>query len=134
MMNILNQWRDCLLDPPIFRFPKVVTATGERVAHLGPRFDFARIHVRFEPADEFSASWEAPAGDPDEVEFIRGALFGVLDILVSFSKCPVINVKVVIERMEIDAVDSNAHAFRLAGRDAAQKALLEAGIRQWDFA
>src|SRR4051794_2015722 len=133
MMGILTQWRDSLLDPPVFRFPKVVTASGERIAHLGGRSDFARAQLRFEPADEFAVSLDGAPSDSDAQEFAKGLIFGVLDVLKTFAKNPILNVKVIIERMEIHAIESNARAFRLAGRVATQKALKEAGMRRWDF-
>lgn len=132
MMEMLNQWRNELFNPPVFRFPKVVVASGERIAHLGPRFDFARVRLRFEPADVFAVSLEGAPGDQDSMEFAQAALFGALDVLATFAKHPVLNVSVTLEQMEIDPVDSNAHAFRLAGRDAAYKALEDSGLRRWN--
>jgi hypothetical protein len=131
-MDLLNQWQDGLFNSPVFRFPKLVVASGERIAHLGPRFDFARIRLRFEPAETFTVSLEGAPTDQDGMEFAQGALFGVLDVLMTFAKCPVLNVCVTIEQMEIDEIDSNAGAFRLAGRDAAYKALENSGLHQWN--
>ncbi|GHT96975.1 hypothetical protein AGMMS49545_23480 [Betaproteobacteria bacterium] len=138
-MEIIKQWQDGLLKRPTFRFPKVVVASGERVAHLGPRCDFARVRLRFEPADEFSVSLkgvvisaEEAISDPESSEFAQAAILGALDELVMFSKHPTLNVHVILEQMEIHSIDSNAHAFRLAGRDAAYKALIDSGLSPWN--
>lgn len=131
-MDILNQWRNGLFNSPVFRFPKVIVVSGERIAHLGPRFDFARVRLRFEPADAFAVSLEGAPDDQDSIEFAQAALFGALDVLATFAKHPVFNVCVILEQMEIDPIDSNAHAFRLAGRDAAYKALEDSGLHRWN--
>ena len=131
MKDILNQWRDGLFNPPFFCFPKVLVADGEHIAHLGPRFESAQVRLRFEPADAFIVSLECVLVDNAGTEFARAALFGALDILMTYSKHPILNVHVIIEQMEIDAIDSNARAFRLAGRDSARKALDSSGLRQW---
>ncbi|GHU07582.1 hypothetical protein AGMMS50225_04740 [Betaproteobacteria bacterium] len=138
-MEIIKQWQDGLLKQPIFRFPKVVVASGERVAHLGPRCDFARVRLRFEPADEFGVSLkgavisaEEAMSDQESSEFAQATILGVLDELVMFAKHPTLKVHVILEQIEIHPIDSNAHAFRLAGRDAAYKALIDSGLSPWN--
>jgi hypothetical protein len=78
--EILAQWQSEHLKPPVLRFPKMVTARGERIGQTGSRFHFARVQLRFEPAETFIASTEGIPNDPDSLEFARGAMFGVLDV------------------------------------------------------
>ena len=62
-------------------------------------------------------------GDADSVAFAEAAVLGVLDALITSAPYPVLKVRVVIEKIEVDPIDSSEQAFRLAGRDAALKAL-----------
>ncbi|GHT88925.1 hypothetical protein AGMMS49543_27710 [Betaproteobacteria bacterium] len=88
--------------------------------------------------DEFAVSLEdaiisseEATSDQDSREFAQAAILGALDELVMFAKHPTLNVRVVLEQMEIHSIHSNAHAFRLAGRDAAHKALTDSGLLPW---
>ena len=71
--------------------------------------------------------------DPPEFRnFKRNIFFGALDILMCFSRYPILNVGICIEKLEIHPVDSNPYAFRFAARDAARKALESSGFFLWD--
>lgn len=123
MNSVLDSWLSDVRARPAIRFPRAVVADGERAAHLGPRNEFAKVRVKFEPADAFECSMGGVPGDADSVAFAEAAVLGVLDALITSAPYPVLKVRVVIEKIEVDPIDSSEQAFRLAGRDAALKAL-----------
>ena len=123
MNSVLDSWLSDVRARPAIRFPRAIVADGERTVHLGPRNEFAKVRVKFEPADAFECSMGGVPGDADSVAFAEAAVLGVLDALITSAPYPVLKVRVVIEKIEVDPIDSSEQAFRLAGRDAALKAL-----------
>lgn len=123
MNSVLDSWLSDVRARPAIRFPRAIVADGERTAHLGPRNEFAKVLAKFEPADAFECSMGDVPGDADSVAFAEAAVLGALDVLITSAPYPILKVRVVIERIEVDPVDSSEQAFRLAGRDAALKAL-----------
>jgi hypothetical protein len=80
---------------------------------------------------EPSTHLEAHIGDAVSQEgrdegYAEAAVMGIVDILMTAYPHPVKNVRISIEELEIHPVHSSRHAFRLAGRDAAARALKEA--------
>lgn len=133
-MDIVSEWRQRLLDAPVIQFPREIVTEGERIAHLGPRYDFARVRIRFEPCAALEvAPFEMPTHQ-DSPAFVRATIFGILDVLATYEKQPVLGTRVSILDLKIDEVNSNERAFRLAGRSAAAKALEEAGFWMWQKA
>jgi hypothetical protein len=123
MNSIIDSWLSDVRARPAIRFPRAIVADGERTAHLGPRKEFAKVRIGFEPADSFECSTGGVSGDADSVAFAEAALLGALDVLITSAPYPILKVRVVIEKIEADPIDSSEQAFRLAGRDAARKAL-----------
>lgn len=133
-MDIISEWGREFLDAPLIQFPRVIVAEGERIAHLGPRYDFARVRARFEPAPLLMVTpFEMPI-HKDSPAFAKATLFGILDVLATYEKQPILGTRITILGLEIDEVNSNERAFRLAGRSAAAKALEDAGFWMWQRA
>ena len=149
-MKIFSEWCDSFLNTSSSTFPNTICTTGERIAHLGGRCDFARVWLRFDPANELITSIDSNPEiiisqdsnykliEPIEelstselIQFKKYILFGSLDILMSFSKQAIFNVCITIEKIEIHPIDSNASAFRLAAREATYKALECSNVFPW---
>ncbi|MFL6199172.1 MAG: hypothetical protein ACJ76J_08350 [Thermoanaerobaculia bacterium] len=63
---------------------------------------------------------------PEEVVrdgFTDAAAMGILDVLMTAGPYPIKNVRIIIEQLDVDPIESSQHAFRMAGRDAARKLL-----------
>lgn len=104
---------------------------GMRDAHLGPRWEFAKIRLRAEPCDHFEARVELGSKQPkfEREGYAESAILGVLDVLLVSGQAPLKNVRVTLIDGEDHEVDSSPNAFRMAGRDAGKK-LLDAAIAQ----
>ena len=99
-MDLIEQWKiDAVCRPAVSIFHEAVV-TGERIAHLGPRNDFVRITLRFEPADEFSVSMNRIVASTEIFQFAKAAIFGVLDILTTYASYPVLKVRVIVEHID----------------------------------
>ncbi len=55
--------------------------------------------------------------------FTDAAILGVLDVLLVSRAHPIRDVVITLESVEVDPINSSWQAFRMAGRDAATKAL-----------
>ncbi|CAN5394384.1 hypothetical protein BH09MYX1_BH09MYX1_60310 [soil metagenome] len=82
-----------------------------------------------DPADEFSAVLEVPGRDAtaEQQAFLAWAIFGFLDVVMMTEPYPTKSIRVTVAAAEFDPVSSNMIAFRLAGRDAGRKFVVEVG-------
>jgi hypothetical protein len=55
--------------------------------------------------------------------YLDWVVFGLLDVLMLSESAPLKNIRIILEKTEIDAVNSSCMAFRHAGRDAGRKLL-----------
>ena len=112
--------------PATVRRPVTVIGTWE--TRLGARGQYAQIEIGVEPADSWAVAVELPEGaaqKPGTAAYLRSAVFGMLDIFVTRSPRPLLRIRVHIVGMDVHPVDSSEAAFRLAGKDAAQKIILD---------
>jgi hypothetical protein len=124
MKDYLKLWQQELLNLNSLTLKSKVTVTGERNKHLGPRWEIARIQITVEPAPGF----EVVDVNPDNQEarqegYLDWAVFGLLDVLMLAESAPLKNIRIILEKAELDAVNSSCMAFRQAGRDAGRKLL-----------
>jgi hypothetical protein len=99
-----------------------INVTGERDKHLGPRWEFARITLRVQPASTFEVVDSVPEDQELRREgYLDWAVFGLLDVLMLAEPFPLHKIQIVLERAEYHRVDSSPMAFRHAGRDAGRK-------------
>lgn len=87
---------------------------------------FASVRVRVEPASKFelidrSFKSEELEQNLQLIDFPNCAIFGMLDVFLISGSSPIRNIRVVIEDVGYDPIDSSSMAFREAGRDAARK-------------
>jgi len=121
---MLDRWLASFGAAPAQELPGPVSVEGRRDQHLGPRWERARVSVRIEPSSRLEVlPGESVPEEATREGYVEAAAMGVLDILMTACPHPVKNVRVVIDVLEIDPVDSSRQAFRMAGRDAATRAV-----------
>jgi hypothetical protein len=122
MKDFLKLWANGLITVRPLPIAGRVTVTGERDAHLGPRWEFARIRVTVEPSAGFEVV-DAVKGSAEmrKFGFPDSAIFGLLDVLMVAGAAPLSSVRVILEQAEVDPVNTSASAFREAGRNAGRK-------------
>lgn len=122
MKDYLKTWFEELQKRKSLSLRSKITITGERNQHLGPRFEFAKIQVTVEPWTSFDVV-NAVSGCEEfhKQNYFDSALFGLLDVLLTYESAPLKDVRITIEKAEIHPVDSSQMAFRQAGRDAGRK-------------
>lgn len=102
-----------------------VSLVGRYDKHLGPSWAYAEIEMIAEPADTWEAKDSLPEGQRAEMEkdgWLREAILGVLDVLVTRPADPVLRLRVHITAARY-SFESSRRAFRLAGRRAAEALL-----------
>jgi hypothetical protein len=124
MKDYLKLWQQELLKLNPLALKSKVTVTGERNKHLGPRWEIARIQITVEPAPDFEVVDVHPDNQEARKEgYLDWAVFGLLDVLMLAESAPLKNIRIILEKAELDAVNSSCMAFRHAGRDAGRKLL-----------
>jgi hypothetical protein len=124
MKDYLNLWQQELLKLNSLTLKAKVTVIGERNKHFGPRWEMARIQITVEPAPNFEVHDEYPGNQEARQEgYLDWAIFGLLDVLMLAESAPLKNIRVILEKAELDPVNSSCTAFRHAGRDAGHKLL-----------
>jgi hypothetical protein len=110
-----------------------VRVTGKYDRHLGGHWAFGSVTVKVEPSASFEVVDDLPEDEGfRENGYLDWAIFGLLDVLMTNGFSPTVKIKVTVEAAEYCNVDSSQFAFRLAGRDAGQKALVALEERQRD--
>jgi hypothetical protein len=121
---MLEQWFASFATAPAQELPTAVTSEGKRDQHLGPRWERARVRVRLEPSTRLEVQIGSSISQEAKDEgYAEAAVMGILDVLMTACPHPVKNVRILVEDLEIDPIDSSPQAFRMAGRDAATRAL-----------
>jgi hypothetical protein len=124
MKNYLNLWQQELLKLNSLTLKSKVTVIGERNKHLGPRWEIAKIQITVEPAPGFEVVDVYPDNQEARQEgYLDWVVFGLLDVLMLSESAPLKNIRIILEKAELDAVNSSCMAFRHAGRDAGRKLL-----------
>jgi hypothetical protein len=122
MTDYLKYWADDLLKRSSLELRSSITVVGERNQHLGPRYEFAKIQVRIDPAPHFEVVDAVCADDElHRLGYLDWAIFGLLDILMVSESAPIKKARITLESVEYHSVDSSRMAFRQAGRDAGRK-------------
>lgn len=129
MTITLANWRDTLLDIGAIHFPRPVEAHGAFMAFIGSRPAYAKVVLKFEPADAFRVDATALKKDSRTLSYVESIAFGALDVLMTNHAYAMSKVKITILNIEEDEVESTPHAFRLAAREATRKASSEIAVR-----
>jgi hypothetical protein len=122
MNSYLTEWAAQILSSSSMTLRAPVEVVGIRDQHMGPRWEFAQIKVKIEPADSFEVQIDplARAVDSDENGYLDWAIMGLLDVLLTAETRPLKNIRVTFIEAKNHPVDSSQMAFRHAGRDAAR--------------
>ena len=124
--NFFTDWHDNIIATTGTSWTQVVNVTGSCRQYAGPRILYASIVVDFLPNDQFEVS-EVLDSESSNVANTYGwfeyIVFGVLDVMLTVPSLPIKNFKLSIREIKYNDIESNQIAFRLAGRDAAVKAL-----------
>jgi len=115
----LAEWAESFARLGSLELPSAICVTGERNQHLGPSWQYARVHLTAYPASALTIIDEVPRNE----EFLacgypEWAIFGLLDVLLGAQTVPLYNVRIVLEKVDYDPIQSSPVAFRFAGRDA----------------
>jgi elongation factor G len=123
-MNYLKEWSSSVISLPSAKLRKAVEVEGLRDKHLGPRWEYAKVKLRIEPAESFEVGFEMPriAGS-ERATFMDAVIMGLLDVVVVMETSPMIDIRVTLVELIEHEVDSSQRAFRMAGRDAGQNLL-----------
>ncbi|WP_028314042.1 hypothetical protein [Desulfatibacillum aliphaticivorans] len=124
-MNYIRFWQDDLVSrtPQVLKNPVKVEGIWDK--HLGPMVQYAKVIMNVEPAASFQvdlSSLELKL-DHHQMDMLRSAIFGFLDVVMCAGLSPLRNLKLEILDVEFDPVNSSMIAFRYAGRDAGRKLL-----------
>jgi hypothetical protein len=121
MKDYTKLWFDRLLRRNTIPIASPLTITGERNKHLGPMFQFASVNLTIESSQDFEVVDNVSANDElRRLGYPEMVIFGLLDILM-VSDFFVGNVRIVLNEIRYDEIDSSPMALREAGRDAGRK-------------
>lgn len=120
--DYLSEWFVDIQTRRSVLFSKAVTVVGILDEHRGPRWNFAKVKLCLKPADTITI---VDCTSSSLQEFVDATFFGILDVLLTELSSPLRNLSIELLEIEDHPIDSNPIAFRLAGRDAARKALKE---------
>lgn len=89
--------------------------------------DYARVQFLLEPAEDLDVVFQVASieASREQQELMESAVYGFLDVVMMAEPHPVKKMRIVVIGADVDPVSSNIAAFRLAGRDAANKLLEE---------
>ncbi|HEX7062334.1 MAG TPA: hypothetical protein VF200_10210 [Woeseiaceae bacterium] len=125
MTDYFQNWTNSLLTAPPVALTQPFEVGGEHNKHLGPRWEFAKVRFRVEPHDGLDLQIQPllKLQSLEQRHFLTSAAYGLLDVLLTDLTGPVRNMRITVIDAEESTVDSNQHAFRMAGRDAGRKLL-----------
>ena len=127
MNEHLQKWAQSLVSVKSRLLTRTIRVEGVREAHLGPRMDFAKVEFLLEPAEELDVVLQVAGieASREQQQFVESAVYGFLDVVMMAEPYPVKKMRITVVGADVDPVNSNMFAFRLAGRDAAKKLLEE---------
>jgi hypothetical protein len=129
-MNYLEEWATSIIKKPSAKLKEPVEVDGLRDAHLGPRWEYAKVRMRIEPSDGFDVRFEISQNmSTKQSTYLDAAIMGLLDVILLAESSPLIDIRVIVIGLEEHEVDSSPRAFRMAGRDAGQNLLRTARDR-----
>ena len=99
-----------------------IIVTGSFYKQLGAMSPRALVSLRIENADKLEIA-QAVEIDAKAQNLFECAIFGFLDVAMTTVYFPKRNVRITLERIEVDAVESTPSSFHEAGLDAGRKAV-----------
>lgn len=128
-MNYLDTWAANVINRPSASLKRAVDIEGLRDAHLGPRWEYAKVRMRVEPSEVLAVQFDLKNPSLELSSYLHAAILGLLDVALVAESSPLYNIRVTVFEAEVHEVDSSERAFRMAGRDAGHK-LLKASREQ----
>ena len=113
-MNYIGLWLEDIRARPSLTLKSSLQVQALHDKHLGPRSEYAKVDILFEPAPQFEVVTQVDVGKG----YVNSIVFGLLDILLASGQYPLKDIRVVIKGIETDPINSSQMAFRLAGRRA----------------
>lgn len=105
-----------------------VRVVGRRDKHLGPRREVAQVEIVVSPADDWTVVVELDDLKRLQMErndWVTAVILGVLDVFMTRPAVPINRARLALVDAVLDPLHSSHQAFRMAGRDAGEKALIE---------
>lgn len=123
MNDYLSKWFDAIRGGPSILLAEAIEVEGVRDKHLGPKWQFAKVVFRIEPAAtlEIEADNEGIPTSVRDRHYVDAAILGVLDVILTVADYPLKNVRLVLVGAEDHPADSSWMSFRHAGRDCGRK-------------
>lgn len=122
---MVGKWAEQILARPSLELAKECEVVGIVDRHLGPRWEFAKIEMFVQPAQELSIQLSLEGSEAtlthEKQQYLEAAISGLLDVLLVSGAFPLRHVQIQIKALEVHAIDSSPLAFLLAGRDAGKK-------------
>jgi hypothetical protein len=123
MKNYLQLWCKDLLSLPQTTLASAVTVSGFHKHHFGARQQQATVVVELCPAKCLSVNLGQYQFNVEHSELAEATVMGIIDVLLTSGMLPIGNVLIKVIELQIDPLLATANAFRMAGRDAARKAI-----------
>jgi translation elongation factor EF-G len=123
-MDYLTAWAQNVIKRRSIVLQKAIEVEGTCDAHLGPRWEFAKIKVKAEPSDGFIVHFDINTSKQEKLNgegYLQAAVFGLCDVLLVSNQAPLKDICITFLDAEEHEVDSSQNAFRMAGRNAGRK-------------
>ncbi len=130
MKNYPSMWLENILQRQYYELKNRISIIGLEDKILGPMRSKAKIKMTVERSDEFEIVDKVPINkDLIGIGFPECVIFGLLDVLLVDDKITISKMKIILEEVEFDEINSSNMAFRKAARNAGLKILDEMEIK-----
>ncbi|MGE5265210.1 MAG: hypothetical protein ACM3S0_17665 [Acidobacteriota bacterium] len=124
MSDYVQLWCNNLLSRSSYTVSQQFETWGECNKHVGPSYWYAKVNITLGPSPDLQVidNMEKVKSDRlNQAGWFDQIVYGVLDVMLTDFSAPCKTFRLTILDVQIHDVDSNAIAFRLAGKDAARK-------------
>ncbi len=123
---ILESWFNDLISKTSGTWRQTIRTAGICRTASSSLILYAAVEIAFSPSEQFEAIESLPPGVGKLVRergWYDHVIFGVLDILMTVPEYPFRNIRIDLQQVDYNEIESKQIAFRWAARDAAVKAL-----------
>lgn len=128
--NFLEEWiasnEDSQLSAVVgfnIELHKPIFVTGICDRHLGPRWEYAKVKIKFQHSSSVLITSEVPLSeDLNKLKALTQIAYGIFDIAVPSCSRQDLNIHAIVTEIEIDPIETTANSIRLAAQDATRKA------------
>jgi len=120
----ITEWQTSYSELPSVGVGLSATVEGACKKGRGGRFLYAKVRLKFSPADEltfYCSEVNESLTAEGFSELLQSIYLGVLDVMLVKPESPVTVFKCSVDDMDVHPVDSSPRAFRLAARAAAEE-------------